>query len=69
MQFLGRGVTVSVTFEDKSNFFYIVLLQFIELDAIYLEYEVAGRVVYEYESSEVAGKPDERAKSRQEGSI
>jgi len=40
----GQGVTASVTVEDKLHFFYIVLLQFIVVDAIYLECEVAGRV-------------------------
>jgi len=57
-------VTVAVTFEDKLHFFYIVLLQFIVVDAIYLECEFTARVVYEYGSSEGACKPDERAKSR-----
>ena len=62
-----QGVTVAVTVEDKLHFFYIVLLQFIVVDAIYLECEFTARVVYEYGSSEGAGNSDEQAKSQCKG--
>ncbi len=65
----GEGVTVSVTFENKLNFFYIVLLQFIELHALYIECIVVGRTLYECESSTGASKSYEQANSRQEGAI
>jgi len=38
------------------------------VDAVYLESGVAGRVVYDGESSDGACKSDEQAKSWQEGS-
>jgi hypothetical protein len=62
-------VSNAVIFEDKLHSFYIVLLQFIVVDAVYLESGVAGRVVYDGESSEGACKSDEQAKNWGRGSI
>jgi len=39
----AEGVTEFVTFEDKLHFFYIVLLQFIVVDAVYIRVRSCGK--------------------------